>query len=180
MSVPWNFESFWLSLQWSQIMNATWESQVNTANIASLKENELRKKSLNTSTEIQQSLMLTARYWDNFKGLSIKKFIIINMISIIIKCYWLMFWWKYYDDKIRICPNCPTEALTGWDSLKPWFTWVSRMSQMSRLVLHPFNFPGNFPGTSPVNWLHQSYGACGQVFTFALLSKRQNVPRSPN
>ena len=54
-------------------MNTTWVSQVKTANIYSLKEKELRNKSLNTSTEIQQSLMLTEGYWDNFKGLSIKK-----------------------------------------------------------------------------------------------------------
>lgn len=48
-------------------------SQVNTANIDSLKEKEPRKKSLNTSTEIQQFLMLTEGYSDNLKGLSIKK-----------------------------------------------------------------------------------------------------------
>ncbi|OGV38038.1 MAG: hypothetical protein A3E88_07565 [Legionellales bacterium RIFCSPHIGHO2_12_FULL_35_11] len=48
-------------------------SQVNTANIDSLKEKEPRKKSLNTSIEIQQSLMLTEGYWDNLKGMSIKK-----------------------------------------------------------------------------------------------------------
>ena len=48
-------------------------SQVETANIDSLKEKALRKKSLHISTKRQQSFMLTEKYWDNLKGLSIKK-----------------------------------------------------------------------------------------------------------
>ena len=57
-------------------------SNYESTNINSLKEKELRKKSLNRSAKIQQSLMLTERYSDNFKGMSIKKRIKINMIAI--------------------------------------------------------------------------------------------------